>query len=367
MRNRFKAVALAGDFKQAFLQIRIREEDIDSLRFHWIRDKDLKIIEVFRFTRALFGLVQSPFLLSGTLEQHLERCEEEQPSLKPLTEEVRHSLYVEDLISGGNTQEEAQNLKESAMSVFQEPKFKLHKWHLNVPELETVGNVSEEQQESNAKEQLGVKAGETKILGMVWNKTDDTLGVTFPEPCEQVTKRRILRSLASVFDPLGMVSPVTPTGKLIYRDACDQKLPWDTQLPENLLKRWRKCERELPEITVVPRSLSCFREPIEAIDVHSFGDASGVGVSTAVYAVVHQKSGVNQGLIAANSRLVKKNLTMLRLELVSAHMAANLAMNATDALKGYPVRSVNGWTDSTVALRWIRGKGNYKQFVTTGL
>ena len=94
-----------------------------------------------------------------------------------------------------------------------------------------------------------------------------------------------------------------------------------------------------------------------------FGDASGVGVSTAVYAVVHQKSGVNQGLIAANSCLAKKNLTVPRLELVSAHRAANLAMNATDALEGYPVRSVNGWTDSTMALHWIRGKGNYKQFV----
>ena len=70
-----------------------------------------------------------------------------------------------------------------------------------------------------------------------------------------------------------------------------------------------------------------------------------MGVSTAVYAVVHQKSGVNHGLIAANSRLAKKSLTMPRLELVSAHLAANLAMNATDAVKGYPVRSVNGWTE----------------------
>ena len=139
VRNRFKAVALAGDLKQAFLQIWIREEDRDSVRFHWIKDKDPKIIEVFRFTHALFGLVQSLFLLGGTLEQHLERYEEEHPPLKPLIEEVRRSLYVDDLISGGNTQEEARNLKESAMSVFQEAKFKLHKWHSNVPELETVG------------------------------------------------------------------------------------------------------------------------------------------------------------------------------------------------------------------------------------
>ena len=40
VRNRSKAVALAGDLKQAFLQIRIREEDRDSLRFHWIKDKE---------------------------------------------------------------------------------------------------------------------------------------------------------------------------------------------------------------------------------------------------------------------------------------------------------------------------------------
>ena len=42
VRNRFKAVALARDLKQAFLQIRIREQDCDSLRFHWIKDKDPK-------------------------------------------------------------------------------------------------------------------------------------------------------------------------------------------------------------------------------------------------------------------------------------------------------------------------------------
>ena len=56
VRNRFKPVALAGDMKQAFLQIRIREEDRDSLRFHWIKSKDPSQVQVYRFTRALFGV-----------------------------------------------------------------------------------------------------------------------------------------------------------------------------------------------------------------------------------------------------------------------------------------------------------------------
>ena len=69
-----------------------------------------------------------------------------------------------------------------------------------------------------------------------------------------------------------------------------------------------------------------------------------------MYAVVYQRSGTNQGLAASKARLAKKGLTFPRLELVSEHMAANLAQNAKDVLQGLPVRHVNGWLDSSVAL-----------------
>ena len=65
MRNRLKPIALAGDLKQAFLQVRIRMEDRDALRFHWLKNKATSEVEVLRFTRALFGLAQSPSLLGG--------------------------------------------------------------------------------------------------------------------------------------------------------------------------------------------------------------------------------------------------------------------------------------------------------------
>ena len=102
---------------------------------------------------------------------------------------------------------------------------------------------------------------------------------------------------------------------------------------------------------------------ILAIDLHAFGDGSGKGVSAAVYAAVEQRSGMNQGLVTAKSRLSKKGLTIPRLELVSGHMATNLVCNVKEALEGFPVRKVYGWLDSTVALHWIRGNGEYKEFV----
>ena len=56
------------------------------------------------------------------------------------------------------------------------------------------------------------------------------------------------------------------------------------------------------------------------VDLHAFCDASMVANCTVVYAVVHQPSVTNQGLVVSKSRISKKNLTIPRLELVSVHM-----------------------------------------------
>ena len=67
--------------------------------------------------------------------------------------------------------------------------------------------------------------------------------------------------------------------------------------------------------------------------------------------------------MAPKARLAKQGLTIPRLELVACHMATNLANNVKEALEGYPVDQVYCWSDSTVALHWIGGEGDYKQFV----
>lgn len=90
---------------------------------------------------------------------------------------------------------------------------------------------------------------------------------------------------------------------MLYRDACQQKKAWDAELPQELAKQWEKWEMKLPVKTEVSRALAPAREPIQAIALHAFGDASAQGVAAAVYAVVKQASGVNQGLVAAKACL----------------------------------------------------------------
>ena len=98
VRNLLEPVALCGDIiKQAFSQVRIREADRETLKFHWINGKDSSQVDTLRFPQALFGLVQSQFLLTGTLKQLLEALTNE---YSKQVEEIMRSLYVDDIITG---------------------------------------------------------------------------------------------------------------------------------------------------------------------------------------------------------------------------------------------------------------------------
>ena len=110
VRMRFHPVAVTGDLKKAFLQVRIKEADRDALHFHW-KPNELSEIETLRFTRALFGLTCSSFLLGGVIDHHLKTLEERMPEE---VSELQKSMYMDDLISGKTTVEQAKQLKEKA-------------------------------------------------------------------------------------------------------------------------------------------------------------------------------------------------------------------------------------------------------------
>ena len=224
-------MVVAGDIHRAFLQVRIRETERDALQFHWIADKSAKQVETLRFTRVVFGLAPSPFLLNGVIQQHLENLLSTYPDA---VNEICKSLYVADLLSGGPTIKKAKKLKGEATEIFADAKFKLHKWHSNRKELETA---CEDYEPSFAKEQLeNTQArGPCKLLGVGWDKVEDTLHVCFPAtPAEQM-KRGILTNLAKVYDPFGIVSPVMLDRKVLYRESCIEKF-WIPRL-QKLTKR----------------------------------------------------------------------------------------------------------------------------------
>lgn len=143
-----------------------------------------KEVKTLLFTRALFRLGPSPFLLAGVIEQHLDAWSHKQPEI---VREIK-SLYVDDLISGGSTTSKAREMKIAATEIFADVAFELHKWHSNVPEVAPIE--TDQSADHTAKQQLGISSGgESSLLGLKWDKLRDLLSVTVPTQRAGNTKR----------------------------------------------------------------------------------------------------------------------------------------------------------------------------------
>ena len=55
-----------------------------------------KNIEILRFTRLVFGLTQSPFILEGTLKKHFENYRK---TFKKSIKIIENDMYVDDLVT----------------------------------------------------------------------------------------------------------------------------------------------------------------------------------------------------------------------------------------------------------------------------
>ena len=126
LRFRMHKVALIGDIEKVFLMITVDEKDRDVLRFLWVNDlkSDSPSFVVLRFTRVVFGVTSSPFLLNATIRFHLESFIE---SHRALVDKLLRLFYVDDLVTGADT-DEAFLLYSDAKALMKEGGFNLCKF-----------------------------------------------------------------------------------------------------------------------------------------------------------------------------------------------------------------------------------------------
>ena len=208
-----------------------------------------------------------------------------------------------------------------------------------------------EGEETYAKGLVGNRGDrETKILGTLWNKAHNTLSIDF-KTCLKVnkplTKRKIISTINSIYDVLGLGSPVTITAKLLFSEVCLLKLHWDMEVPAEIQREWKSWTDSLqkaPTLTV-PRCV--FKHNRTHFEIHGFADASKVTVCAALYIVSYQDSiPVDQNLLPAKSRVTPRELSIPRLELVAAHALAKLENNVSRALASFPITAYHNWVDS---------------------
>eukprot|EP00731_Ephydatia_muelleri_P025526 Em0017g609a len=199
-RFRVHRVAVTADIEKAFLLISVAARDRDFLRFLWVDDptKEEPSLVSYRFTRVVFGVNASPFLLNATLRHHLELHSESHRDLDP---KVLRSIYVDDIVTGSGSNEEAYELYAGAKALLKAGAFNLRKFSTNSRSLQATNNSEEavhlknlfpipsDNLEMFSQATLGcgqgLKEGEQKVLGINWHVTTDQIIFTLGELAEQ--------------------------------------------------------------------------------------------------------------------------------------------------------------------------------------
>ena len=85
--------------------------------------------------------------------------------------------------------------------------------------------------------------GKPRVLGITWDNKRDTLEFNLGKVGKEIgksstaTKRGIINTLASVFDPHGLDSPVAVSAKILFQELCVETLGWDDPLPAEKYER----------------------------------------------------------------------------------------------------------------------------------
>ena len=101
-----------------------------------------------------------------------------------------------------------------------------------------------EKDESYAKLSVGgleelSKLNGHKVLGQNWDTVNDTfiskldLLANFMKDLK-VTKRNIFKVVAKIYDPLGILSPLTIVMKILFQQISLVKFDWDSPLPDHI-------------------------------------------------------------------------------------------------------------------------------------
>ncbi|KMQ87861.1 hypothetical protein RF55_12756 [Lasius niger] len=138
----------------------------------------------------------------------------------------------------------------------------------------------------------------------------------------------------------------------LWATRCD----WDEVLPDNMYKEWSIFYTQLSilkEISI-PRWTGQGSDNISA-EILGFADASTVGYGAVVYLKLIKVDGsVQITLLTAKSKVAPlKPITIPRLELCATVLLARLIVSIR-AILNDPAMRCHCWTDSTVALAWLK-------------
>ncbi|XP_073499055.1 uncharacterized protein [Phyllobates terribilis] len=199
-----------------------------------------------------------------------------------------------------------------------------------------------------------------RSLGLLWNLQSDTFTFKVSQEEKPFTRRGVLSTVNSLYDPLGFAAPVTIQGKAPLRDLTKETSDWDTPLPPYKRLQWEEWKNSLTELSNlnVPRPYA----PVPSIEVRSqklyvFADASVKAIAAvACLKTVDSKQQSHIGFVMGKAKLAPlPELTIPRLELCAPVLAVALAEFITSEMD-IDLKQTKFYSDSKVVLAYIYNK-----------
>ena len=355
-RFRQEPVAFACDIEGMFYQVKVNEEHRDYLRFLWWDQGDTTKDPVeYRMTVHLFGAGSSPGFANLALKTTAEDNEKDLG-----TETARFlikNFYVDDGLKSVKTVTQAISLIESSKTMCKKGGFRFHKFISN--QKEVIESIPAEDRAKGIKD-LDLEQEELpseRVLGIEWCVESDAFRFRITLKDKPFTRRGILSTVSSIYDPLGFAAPFLLQGKRILQELCKEKIEWDDPVPEELRARWERWRSELRLLEEM-KIEKCYKPneygELKSIEIHHFSEASADGYGQCSYLrLVDDKDRVHCSFLLGKARVTPlKPVTIPRLELTAALVSVRVSQTLQQELEYDNVSEVF-WTDSKVVLGYI--------------
>ncbi|XP_022206389.2 uncharacterized protein LOC111063008 [Nilaparvata lugens] len=278
LRFRSHTFVITADIEKMYRQINIKPEQHNLQLILW-RNNPNENIKIFQLKTVTYGTASAPYLATRTLNQ---LAIDEREKFAKAAQIVQTDFYVDDVMTGASSFQEAQQIVHDLRNLTQLGGFHLRKWCSNHPQLlKDIPAADIEQSVCNIDQEQSVKT-----LGLIWNPNKDIFQFSFnnQQHHHNLTKRTILSAIGQIFDPLGLIGPVIVLAKLLMQKLWICKIGWDDTLPDEITKEWMAYKNGLHLLAKleIPRCVIS-SSPETKYEIHGFSDASEVAYGACVY------------------------------------------------------------------------------------
>ncbi|EGT44313.1 hypothetical protein CAEBREN_30889 [Caenorhabditis brenneri] len=208
------------------------------------------------------------------------------------------------------------------------------------------------------------------MLGMIYDARKDTMTMAIPKPPEgKPTKKALQSFLARIYDPLGVLAPLTVRLKQFLQSLWATKIGWKQSIPKDTMPIWESIKKDFLDTEYTMNRQITDRYDYKSTKLIIFSDASKNNYGVAAYLRFEfPDKTFKTKLLMAKSRVKplkgSERLTIPRLELMALWLATNCAVYIKNELHScMPFESVEFFSDSMIALAWTTTQKPLKCFV----